>query len=327
MLFDAKVDIHLWAEAISHANWLRNRLPAQRANFEIPYTLWTGKRPNLSNLLRFGQPGYTFQYKPITVKGKKFLPRTIYGRFVGMESEHSLYQIFIPVAETIYIFRRNDFTVLKENTDLPTFSTLMENISRQQQLIEAEETDEEEIEEVQSKCYFSHYTQIPTALKVSKENRIPQTFQEACRITNWANAIDREYNSLIDRSTWEYVKIKPHMKPIPFIWNFRIKDTVGSTDELLYKARCCLRGDKQVAYRDFDPETLYAPVVRHETIRIFIVKSAAQGLIVEGADVDNAYLYGNINNGMTIIMQQPTNSTGIPTMPGHFCRLQKYMYC
>jgi len=93
--------------------------------------------------------------------------------------------------------------------------------------------------------------------------------------------------------------------------------------ELLFKARCCLRGDKQVAYRDFDPEILYAPVVRHETIRVFIVKSSAQGLIVRGADVDNAYLYGNITNGVKIYMQQPTDSSQKLAMPGHVCQLEK----
>ena len=35
------------------------------------------------------------------------------------------------------------------------------------------------------------------------------------------------------------------MKPIPFTWDFKIKDTAGTIEDILYKERCCLRGDEQ----------------------------------------------------------------------------------
>ena len=47
MLFEAKIDSLLWAKAIPHANWLRNRLPAQRVGFRIPCTFLTQKRPKI----------------------------------------------------------------------------------------------------------------------------------------------------------------------------------------------------------------------------------------------------------------------------------------
>lgn len=78
------------------------------------------------------------------------------------------------------------------------------------------------------------------------------------------------------------------MQPVPFTWDFRIKENPGTEVPVLFKARCCLRGDKQVAYRDFDPETLYATVLRHETIRILLTKVAAQDLLLEGVDIATA---------------------------------------
>ena len=116
----------------------------------------------------------------------------------------------------------------------------------------------------------------------------------------------------------------PDMKPLPFLWDFSINYTAGSIAEIIYKARCCLRGDKQITYRDFDPKLLYAPVVRHETIIVFIVKALAQGLIVKGADVDKAY--GNINDGTIMIMEQPTDSSDILAVPGHACEIKKSLY-
>jgi len=176
ILFEAKLDVRLWAEAISHANWLRNRLPAQRIGLEIPYTAWTNKRPDVTPLLRFGQPGYAFQYRPSTTKGKKFLPRTVFGHFVGMQSENTLYRIFIPSSSSIYTCRQNDFKVINKDTELPSFSSLMENLSHQRQLAEMGETDEttetiEDIEETRTKCYFTHYSNTPSAMKATKRDR------------------------------------------------------------------------------------------------------------------------------------------------------------
>lgn len=78
-----------------------------------------------------------------------------------------------------------------------------------------------------------------------------------------------------------------------------MKYTAESLEEVIFNARCCLSVEKQSSYEDFDLENLYAPAVRDETIGNFIVKSAAQVLIVEGVDVDNAYLYGNIEYVIT----------------------------
>nr|QCC62380.1 integrase [Digenea simplex] len=106
MLFDARLDMELWGEAISHANWLKNRLPAKRINLQIPYVKWFNRTPNMSALQQFGQPGYAFQYRPDTAKNKKFLPRTMFGYFVGMESNNTLYRIYLPTTKSVYICRR-----------------------------------------------------------------------------------------------------------------------------------------------------------------------------------------------------------------------------
>ena len=59
-----------------------------------------------------------------------------------MESENTLYLLFIPTTKSIYICRKNDFKILEKGTELPSFSTLMEKISRQQQLAEMTSTDD-----------------------------------------------------------------------------------------------------------------------------------------------------------------------------------------
>lgn len=41
------------AEAISLANYIRNRSPSNALNVNIPITIWTGKRATVSHLLTF----------------------------------------------------------------------------------------------------------------------------------------------------------------------------------------------------------------------------------------------------------------------------------
>lgn len=97
------------------------------------------------------------------------------------------------------------------------------------------------------------------------------------------------------------------MYVLPYTWNFRLKESPGQYIDVLHKARCCLRGDKQRPFFDLDPYVVYAPVARHETIRLLIAKVAAQNLILEGADVSNAYLYGDLDE--PVFMKQPTDSS------------------
>lgn len=94
-LFESRLVIKVWAEAISNYNWLRRRLLAQWINENITYTPMYNKRPDMSSLLRFAQPSHSFQYRSTRVKGKKFLPRTVYEHFVGMEIENTLYRIYL----------------------------------------------------------------------------------------------------------------------------------------------------------------------------------------------------------------------------------------
>lgn len=69
-----------------------------------------------------------------------------------------------------------------------------------------------------------------------------------------------------------------------------------------------------------DPESLYARVASHDAIRVIFAFSAACDLILEGGDVGNAYIYGDID--FEVIQEQPTNSNGKEAMPKHLCFLQ-----
>lgn len=66
---------------------------------------------------------------------------------------------------------------------------------------------------------------------------------------------------------------------------------------------------------DFNLDQLYAPVASHDAIRMVLAISPIYGLLDEGGDLCNAYLYGDID--MEIFIEQPTNSSCIPENSGH----------
>ena len=101
-----------------------------------------------------------------------------------------------------------------------------------------------------------------------------------------------------------------------------LEDATGTN--FLHKARCCIRGDKQTPHVDLEPATTYAPIASNEAIRSLLSFAAGEGHLIEGADISNAYLYGNLD--VPIIMQQPTDSKGTELAPGQVRLLVRSLY-
>lgn len=95
------------------------------------------------------------------------------------------------------------------------------------------------------------------------------------------------------------------MYPLAFKWDLKVNEAPGASVPILHMGRCCLSPEKKEPYRDFDPDYLYEPVTRHETIKMSLAKVSPQDLLTEGAEISNAYLYGDLDQ--PLIMHQPTN--------------------
>ena len=326
MLFGSDLPLELWGEDISHAAWLRNRLPNSSISMKIPFTSWTGEKLDFTTLLRFRQPGYAYIYRPQSVRNRKLLPRAEFSHFVGMESRTRLYRVFCQASKRVREVRAANFHIVNDKA-LPSFQQLIESVSRQRQIEEQnqEHDSAEDAEEDLMNCMYVTRAQAAVCLKTKKVDPcVSKYFEDARQHRNWAEAIDREISALLDRQTWEYVPRTRDMKPVPCTWNFRIKSNPGKNAPIIYKARCCLRRDKQHPYVDFDSTNTYAPVARHESIRLLFATAAKFNLIAEGVDVDNANLYGDLD--VPIIMEQPCDSSGKQAYPGYVYRLLRSLY-
>lgn len=78
---------------------------------------------------------------------------------------------------------------------------------------------------------------------------LPRSFAQACQDLQWAKEIEREYNALAKSKSWILIPRESSMKPVPFTWVFWIKNKL---DGLLYRPRCCVRGDLQKTWIDFN---------------------------------------------------------------------------
>lgn len=107
------------------------------------------------------------------------------------------------------------------------------------------------------------------------------------------------------------------MKLVLFKWKLHAKQLDHDETSFLYKDRCVLHGDKQQTYINYDPEQLCAPAEAYETMKMILLITAGQGLDIEGADVENAYLHRKLD--ITINMGEPTDSSCIIARPGMVC--------
>ena len=96
---------------------------------------------DFKSLHEFGQPGFAFIYRSKAIPKKKLLPRSLFGHFVGMESDVNLLRIYDPHSKSIIFTRSADFKQFNEER-LPGVSALLDGLARRCEL-EAETEDQE----------------------------------------------------------------------------------------------------------------------------------------------------------------------------------------
>lgn len=123
----------------------------------------------------------------------------------------------------------------------------------------------------------------------------PQTYAEAISSsgsTFWKEAMDWEYNSLIENQTWDLLPKPSHKNLIWNKWVYKIKyKTNGKIDK--YKARLVAKGFTQKPGIDFT-ETC-SPVIWYDSIWAIFAIAAAKGMYLKLFDIGTAFLNGKLN--------------------------------
>jgi hypothetical protein len=104
MLFGANMPNKLWAQAISTAIYLKNRLPRSSLRGNVtPHEMWFGTKPSLSRLRVFGCASHVHVPEERRKKyaDRKVSHHSIHTYFVGYDKSDAIYEIWNPSNDNI----------------------------------------------------------------------------------------------------------------------------------------------------------------------------------------------------------------------------------
>ena len=117
----------------------------------------------------------------------------------------------------------------------------------------------------------------------------------------WSIASDVEMNSLIKNNTWVLVKRPKDRKVISCRWLYKIKPGITEEEPERHKASLVARGFTQMEGIDY--HEVFAPVVKHVSIRVLLSLVVNLDPELEQMDVKTAFLHGNLDEDL--FMEQP----------------------
>lgn len=341
MLRHAGLPNMFWAEAVSTAAYLRNRLPSRAfKQSTTPYELWCKRKPNVGHLRVFGCRAYAHipdaERRKLDKKAEALI-------FVGYSLTSKGYRLFDQTTRKLVVRRDVSFN--------EAVVTQMEAGAMQKELgavniIDADSQghtqegtiEDENVQEPRksgrlvrppTKYGYDEYagsattdTEVQHLAYISQVTE-PATLKEALESNHseeWRTAADAEYQSLIENDTWKLMELPSGRKTVGCKWVFRTKHGSDGRVER-FKARLVARGFTQQYGIDY--EETFSPVVRFTSVRALLAHGLQHGMTIHQMDVVTAFLNGNLDED--IFMQQPDGY--VQTGQEHLvCKLNKSLY-
>ena len=130
---------------------------------------------------------------------------------------------------------------------------------------------------------------------VDGDAREPESYHEARRDADWVlwkEGMDEEMDSLLKNHTWTAVTKPKGQRVIGCKWIFKRKPGIPGIEKPRFKARLVAKGYSQ--REGIDYTDIFAPVVKHVSIRILLAIVAQEGYELEQLDVKTAFLHGEL---------------------------------
>jgi len=220
MLHASHVPKEFWAEALTTAVYIRNRVPSHALpSSETPYHRWMGKSPNLSHLRVFGCKCW--------------------------------YVIRKELSDSVHV---QGGEIVKELTDDTNPSNPTAEVD-----VEESDEDEFQDTNTESSPVLRRSSRVrkPTRewwkaaghyVQALSAQAIPTSYRVAVSpeyIEFWKPGIDREHECITRNKTWSFVERKPNMHVLPCKYVFKIKDGTP-------KVRLVAMGCRQVYGVDYN---------------------------------------------------------------------------
>jgi len=102
LLYEKKMPLKFWAEAVKTASYLLNRMTTRVLGAKTPYEIWYGFKPNVDHLKVFGSPCYVLQPE---VKRRKLDQKADMGILIGYSTKSKAYKIYDLKSNKVVIAR------------------------------------------------------------------------------------------------------------------------------------------------------------------------------------------------------------------------------
>ncbi|XP_059590838.1 retrovirus-related Pol polyprotein from transposon RE1 isoform X3 [Vitis vinifera] len=152
------------------------------------------------------------------------------------------------------------------------------------------------------------------------DTQVPNTIQEALKISEWKKAVQDEIDALEKNGTWTITDLPVGKRPVGCKWIFTIKYKADGSVER-FKARLVARGFTQSYGIDY--QETFAPVAKLNTIRILLSLAVNQDWCLQQLDIKNAFLNGDLEE--EVYMEIPPGFEE-SMAKNQVCKLQKSLY-
>lgn len=362
MLEEKRVPKEFWADAITTAVYLQNRITSSSLPInKTPYELWHNRKPDISHFRVFGSPCWYHVQDP---PNGKLGSRAKEAILIGYASNHKAYKLYDFSSSKVVISRDVIFEEAKMNEmlkDLPSdsieypddiSSTAKEaireveesNAEKEYKVSEPDvpsQSDNQKTTECEDGGGNSYYDGLRRSARVRRgpgqwwkgtsaftaqiadEHLSYSQATKGEEADSWAKAIQSEMESLKKNGTWVLVPQEQAKNLLTCKWVFKRKDAIKENGTKFLKYKARLVTRGFQQLHGIDYDETFAPVVKHSTLRIFLAIVAVDNLELHQMDVKTAFLNGDLDED--IYMKQPEGFVN-EDYPNHVCKLVKALY-
>ncbi|KAF0727747.1 hypothetical protein Ae201684_014263 [Aphanomyces euteiches] len=345
---------NLWGFCFQYVIHVYNNTPQELLNQRTPYEVLFNKPSRLYMLKTFGCLAY--KYIPKSQRPTKLTNPAIPCIFLGYAEEQLGYKLWDPKTRTITVSRSVKFDETKlHNTAMFTNEAFshgrlsipnyhkFKDISSHEELahhrftdlassehngaphtpttLDTRELEEQSLPKRAIKRPKSFEVNVVTTTSTSRERILePSTMREMLssqEVNEWKQAMDEEYQALIDNRVWRLSELPTGRKALKSKWIWKVKYLPNGEVER-FKARLCIKGFLQIAGVDFTDT--FAPVLRLESLRVLCGLVAILGLETKHLDIKTAFLHGDLDEEIYMDGYVREGSESL------VCSLQKSLY-
>src|SRR4051812_39401699 len=360
MLNESNLPKYFWADAISTACYVLNRIIIRPILNKTPYELLKGRKPNVSHLHVFGCKCFVLN------NGKdnlgKFDAKADEGIFLGYSQSSKAYRVYnkrlLIVEESVHVSFDESCTKYVEkglsfNGAGPSTEDIVRDKEDENESIvkkDAEKEKDESHDEHKEES-ISKNEELPKAWTNVKDHPIdniigniskgvttrsrisnfchhfafvsqvePKNTKDALLDEHWLMAMQEELNQFERNDVWDLVPHPGDHQVIGTRWVFRNKLDENGVITR-NKARLVAQGYNQEEGIDY--EETYAPVARLEAIRLLLAYASSKDFKLFQMDVKSAFLNGYINEEVYVAQPPGFENYMYPT---HVYKLKRALY-